>query len=92
MNLKVFLEKSLHRRAEVIKFPDRSTPIGQQINSFLQNEVDYEKELIHLLFSINRWELNKTIRQRLSEGVDVLLDRYAFSGIAYSHAHGLDFD
>ena len=28
----------------------------------------------------------------LNDGVDILLDRYAYSGIAYSHAQGLDFD
>ena len=92
MNLKAYLENTMGRKVVVMKFPDRTTPIGQQINSFLQKQVEYEKELIHLLFSINRWELNSKIRQLLMEGVDILLDRYAYSGIAYSHAQGLDFD
>ncbi len=91
-NLKHYLETQLHKSVELVKFPDRTTPIGQQINSFLQKQVSYEKELIHLLFSINRWELNSKIRQLLKDGVTVLLDRYAYSGIAYSHAQGLDFD
>jgi len=42
--------------------------------------------LIHLLFSANRWELAPRIRQLLASGVTVLVDRYAFSGVAYSAA------
>lgn len=89
---KHFLESAFNRKVAVFKFPDRTTAIGKQINSFLQNQIEYEKELIHLLFSINRWELNKEIHGKLNEGYDVLLDRYAYSGVAYSHAQGLDFD
>ncbi len=89
---KQFLESTLNRKAAIFKFPDRTTAIGKQINSFLQNQMECEKELIHLLFSINRWELNKEIRGKLYQGYDVLLDRYAYSGVAYSHAQGLEFD
>jgi dTMP kinase len=36
---------------------DRTTPIGQMINSYLQSKADLEDHVIHLLFSANRWEL-----------------------------------
>jgi dTMP kinase len=35
---------------------DRTTPIGQMINSYLQSKADLEDHVIHLLFSANRWE------------------------------------
>jgi dTMP kinase len=36
---------------------DRTTPIGQMINNYLQSKADLEDHVIHLLFSANRWEL-----------------------------------
>lgn len=36
---------------------DRTTPIGQMINNYLQSKSDLEDHVIHLLFSANRWEL-----------------------------------
>lgn len=35
---------------------DRTTPIGQMINSYLSGRSDQEDHVIHLLFSANRWE------------------------------------
>jgi len=35
---------------------DRSTPIGQLIDSYLKNQSQQEDHVIHLLFSANRWE------------------------------------
>ena len=80
-------------KSELLKFPDRSTPIGVIIDQYLR---DGSKKLpdqaIHLLFSANRWELKERIDALLSAGVSVLCDRYAYSGIAYSAAKGLEID
>lgn len=39
----------------------------------------------HLLFSLNRWEeRGEIIRNLLDEGVNLVVDRYAFSGVVYS--------
>lgn len=46
----------------------------------------------HLLFSANRWEFNKDIKDALECGITVLTDRYVASGVAYSRAIGLDPD
>ena len=37
-------------------FSDRTTAIGQSINSYLQGKTELEDHAIHLLFSANRWE------------------------------------
>lgn len=39
----------------------------------------------HLLFSANRWELIPKIYQILNSGQSIILDRYVYSGIAYSY-------
>jgi dTMP kinase len=35
---------------------DRTTPIGQIIDSYLSKELEMDDRAIHLLFSANRWE------------------------------------
>lgn len=71
----------------LIKFPDRSTHIGKIINQFLtDNTFELSDESVHLLFSANRWEKAAEIKKLLFEGNFVVMDRYVYSGIAYSLA------
>jgi dTMP kinase len=39
-----------------MRFPDRETAIGSQINAYLTNSADLDDHAVHLLFSANRWE------------------------------------
>ncbi|RUP06162.1 putative thymidylate kinase [Jimgerdemannia flammicorona] len=70
--------------------PDRSTSIGQMINAYLTNAKDIEDHAIHLLFSANRWEAMTHLKSLLIAGTTVIIDRYAYSGVAFSAAKGLD--
>ncbi|KIW18203.1 thymidylate kinase [Exophiala spinifera] len=74
------------KRARYVKFPDRTTPTGQMINSYLTGESQQDDHFIHLLFSANRWEAIRSIRQDIMDGVTVIVDRYSFSGAVYSAA------
>lgn len=76
------------RPAKYLNFPNRSTESGQMINAFLTNQSDFAQETIHLLFTINRWESKKSMEQLLREGTTLVVDRYSYSGIAYSMAKG----
>ncbi|CBZ54892.1 Thymidylate kinase, related [Neospora caninum Liverpool] len=77
---------------ELIRFPDRTTSIGQVLDKFLasatwSNEGPCQippPQLTHLLFAANRWEAQARILRALGEGKTVLVDRYSFSGIAYT--------
>ncbi|XP_017019941.1 thymidylate kinase [Drosophila kikkawai] len=75
-----------------MNFPERSSSIGQVINSYLTNSKDLPDEVIHLMFSANRWEHMNQIKQQLLKGTTLIVDRYSYSGVAYSAAKGLDFD
>uniref|UniRef100_A0A2K5LKK3 Deoxythymidylate kinase n=1 Tax=Cercocebus atys TaxID=9531 RepID=A0A2K5LKK3_CERAT len=44
-------------RAELLRFPERSTEIGKLLSSYLEKKSDVEDHAVHLLFS-NRWEQN----------------------------------
>ncbi|KAG7810018.1 hypothetical protein KL924_002286 [Ogataea haglerorum] len=79
--------------ATLIKFPERTTPIGRTINTYLTDTAfELSDQSAHLLFSANRWELAEKIRSLLEDGKTVVLDRYVYSGVAYSSAKGLPFD
>ncbi|KAI0166929.1 thymidylate kinase-domain-containing protein [Hypoxylon sp. FL1284] len=74
------------RETRFMRFPDRTTPIGRMIDSYLKGEADIEDHVIHLLFSANRWEAVKKIHAELEAGHTVVCDRFYHSGIVYSAA------
>jgi dTMP kinase len=72
-------------------FPNRTTATGILIDLYLQRKIELPDEAIHRLFSANRWECVQALVGDLNAGTTVVCDRYAFSGVAYSAAKGLDF-
>ncbi|XP_021534678.1 thymidylate kinase isoform X2 [Mirounga angustirostris] len=73
-------------RAELLRFPERSTEIGKLLSSYLEKKSEVEDHSVHLLFSANRWEQVPLIKKKLSQGVTLVVDRYAFSGVAFTSA------
>lgn len=51
-----YLTETLGVDAIEAEFPDRKTDVGGIINSFLRKELPLTPEVIHLLYSANRWE------------------------------------
>ncbi|KAK3947635.1 thymidylate kinase [Pseudoneurospora amorphoporcata] len=74
------------KKVKTMRFPDRTTPIGQMIDSYLKSQAQMDDHVIHLLFSANRWEAVKTITSELAQDTTLILDRYYHSGIVYSAA------
>ncbi|ODN02539.1 Thymidylate kinase [Orchesella cincta] len=80
--------KKAGKPCHLYAFPDRTTEIGKVIDEYLRCTKNLSDEAIHLLFSTNRWEVMPKIRELLLNGESVVLDRYAFSGVAFSAAKG----
>ncbi|KAJ8661710.1 thymidylate kinase [Lichtheimia ornata] len=78
--------------AKLLKFPDRTTQTGQMIDGYLKQSSHMNDQAIHLLFSANRWEAMDAMEQMLKSGTHLVVDRYAFSGVAFSSAKGLDLE
>ena len=78
--------KSQGHQAKYVKFPDRTTPTGKMINSYLTNQAHLEDQSVHLLFSANRWEAAAGLRKDIEDGMWVVIDRYSYSGAVYSAA------
>ncbi|XP_051874055.1 thymidylate kinase [Pristis pectinata] len=71
---------------ELMRFPDRGTEIGRLISLYLEKKYNLNDHAVHLLFAANRWEQVSLIRKKLLKGVSVIVDRYAFSGVAFTSA------
>ncbi|KNC82590.1 thymidylate kinase, variant [Sphaeroforma arctica JP610] len=76
--------------SKLMRFPDRTTTLGKTINDYLTSAVEMSDQAIHLLFSANRWEAMKQMEADLNAGTTLVVDRYAFSGVAFTAAKGLD--
>ncbi|KAI1745908.1 thymidylate kinase-domain-containing protein [Xylaria scruposa] len=77
------------REVKFMRFPDRTTPIGQMIDAYLKGQAEIEDHVIHLLFSANRWEAAQKIKTELDAGHTIICDRFYHSGIVYSAAKQL---
>ncbi|KAI1706946.1 mitochondrial f1F0-ATP synthase, subunit f domain-containing protein [Ditylenchus destructor] len=83
----------LKRKDEVRGFRDREEPrTGELIDEYLRNakDINDSKQVMHLLFSANRWALADRMRNELKAGMTLIVDRYSFSGVTYSMAKDLD--
>ncbi|KAI7842281.1 hypothetical protein COHA_003922 [Chlorella ohadii] len=74
--------------AELWRFPDRTTAIGKMINSYLTSQAEIDDAAVHLLFSANRWEKREELLRKLRAGTTLVVDRYAYSGVAFTAAKG----
>lgn len=83
--------EELNLKTIIQTFPDKSTLIGNVINSYLQGNTKLSPQESHLLYSINRHEKKSFMEEKLYNNYNIICDRYIFSGIAYSLANGLDY-
>lgn len=66
--------------------------IGKTIRQVLSGKVKVSPYTLALLFTADRAEHVKEIKQQLKEGQYVICDRYYYSTIAYQSAQGVDRD
>ena len=76
-----------------MRFPDRTTAVGTLIDGYLKTATNLDDGVAHLLFSANRWEARTALLSKLASGTTLVVDRYAYSGVAFTAAKrvpGLD--
>uniref|UniRef100_A0A915Q5R9 Thymidylate kinase n=1 Tax=Setaria digitata TaxID=48799 RepID=A0A915Q5R9_9BILA len=82
--------KATGRAADLISFPDRASDLGKFIDRYLRKDVEMEPKEAHLVFAANRQALMPIMREKLFKGTNLVVDRYAYSGIAYTLAKGAE--
>lgn len=84
--------KAQQMKVKFMNFPNRETESGKIIDAYLRNKQNLTDEGIHLLFTTNRWEAKNEMEKELRAGTTLIVDRYSYSGVAYSTAKGLDME
>ena len=75
------------------RFPNRESLTGKIINDYLTNKIKVlDDRCIHLLFAANRHESKVDIINDLNNGINIICDRYSYSGIAYSSSKEIKDD
>ncbi|CAG8495152.1 650_t:CDS:2 [Scutellospora calospora] len=75
------------------KFPARSVePVGPIIDDYLKNKLELSDRTIHFLLSANLWEQVSHLKNIILNGKTLVMDRYAYTGVAYLTAMGLDLN
>jgi len=67
-----------------------TTQVGMLINDYLTSSIQTDDRAIHLLFSANRWEAAPILVTTLAQGTNIICDRYAYSGVAFTSAKTMD--
>jgi dTMP kinase len=69
---------------KVYKFPNRETKTGKIIDKFLKNEYSFSSnDEQNKIFALNRFEQKENIMKDLNNGINIICDRYIYSGIVY---------
>ena len=89
------LAMSLRREkftVSILSFPVYATASGRLIQSFLSGRTKPSPQVLHMLYSLNRWEKIEMITGGLKKTDFVLCNRYTPSNLAYGAARGLNVD
>lgn len=91
---KLFVNKLKEKdyAVEYVHFHDTSTPLGQEIQSFLEGTKFYNPIVRQLLFVANRYERNEDLGNYVKNNDFLVIDRYIPSGLAYGLANGIDLN
>ncbi len=81
--------KTKNMKSKIFSFPDYHTPIGKEIQRYLNGSRSFQPQVIHCLLAANRWEKTKEIKDALSENNLVIMNRYYQSNLVYGSINGL---
>lgn len=68
----------------VYKFPNRTTTLGKKIDDFLKKKINLSKSIELKFFAENRKEFKDEMECLLSNGYNIICDRYIYSSMAYT--------
>lgn len=68
----------------VYKFPNRTTTLGKKIDDFLKKKITLSKPVELKFFAENRKEFKEEMEWILSNGYNIICDRYIYSSMAYT--------
>jgi dTMP kinase len=77
-------------KTEKLSYPVYTNFSGREIAAFLDGKRSYPHRVLHMLYSMNRWESLNKLQELLRDSDYLIVDRYYPSNLAYGIARGLD--
>ena len=77
---------------QTLTFPNNQTPLGRFLKRALKEHIPLSMWTHHVLFSLHRWEFASWITDTLNRNYALIVERYAWSGTAYSWASDSEAD
>ena len=71
---------------QTLPFPNNQTPLGRFLKRALREHIPLSMWTHHVMFSLHRWEFTSWITDTLNRNYAIIIERYAWSGTAYSCA------
>jgi dTMP kinase len=90
--LKLILKMLKGKRVSVYKYPDGKSAFGEIIDMFLKKKIELSPLSQFFIYMLDIAKDQREIEKKLEGGETVLLDRYAFSTIAYQCSKGISFE
>lgn len=90
--VKLLLKFLKGRKVSTYKYPDAKSPFGKIIDKFLKKKIELGPLSQFIIYMLDIAKDQGEIERKLKEGETVLLDRYAFSTIAYQCSKGIPFE
>lgn len=84
--------KNMGFSVEYLHFHDTDTPLGKEIQLFLEGKRNYNPIVRQLLFTANRYERNEDIGNYIKNKDFIIIDRYIPSGLAYGMVNGIELN
>lgn len=84
--------KSMGFDVGCMHFHDIETPLGKEIQLFLEGKRKYSPLVRQLLFAANRYEKHEDIISMVKKKDYVIIDRYIPSGLAYGMVNGINLN
>ena len=86
------LEKALKKnkiKTTTFSFPDYTTPVGKEIQKYLDGKRKFPPQVIHCLLAANRWEKLQEIKKAHEKNSVLIMNRYYQSNIVYGLVNGV---
>ncbi len=84
--------KEMGYSSAYLHFHDLNTPLGKEIQLFLEGKRKYSPIVRQLLFAANRYERNEDIGELIKNKDFIIIDRYIPSGLAYGIVNGIELN
>ncbi len=81
--------RSAKLKTRLFSFPDYTTPIGKEIDRYLNGKRKYPAQVIHCLLAANRWERASDLQDAKEKNSVIIMNRYRESNLVYGIANGL---